>query len=481
MRRIGAATLLLLGASGQEAARPNIVWVCVDDMSAPFGCYGERAIATPNVDRLAAEGLKFTRAFLTATVCSPSRSALITGMYQTSIGAHHHRSGRGVLKIPLPDGVEPLPAIFRRAGYWTSIGDWAGEIRKGLGKTDYNFEWDRSIYDGNDWAGRKPGQPFFAQVMLNGGKHRHAKTWTAFAEKELGGLTDPESVVLPAHYPRDPVILADWAQYLDCARYVDKLVGRLLARLEEEKILEHTLIAFFCDNGISHARGKQFLYDEGMRTPLILRGPRIPRGAVREDLVQHIDLAAVSLASAGLSIPKGMQGRDFMAPGYAVQDAVFAARDRCDETVEELRALRTIRWKYIRNGYPKRPHLQPNRYKDGKAIVKRLKELHAEGKLDAAQSRIFAPERAPEELYDLDADPGELRNLAGEAAYRGTLEELRARLDRWRKETGDRGRESAAQYDSDMEVYLRGLRVPQEAEGLKRNIELMKRWAAEGR
>ena len=153
------------------AGRPNIVWIFVDDMSANFSCYGERLIETPHVDRLAREGTKFTRAFVTAPVCSPCRSALITGCYQTTIGAHHHRSGRGELKIHLPSGVEPVPALFKRAGYYTCIG--GPLVRgKGLGKTDYNFEWDESIYDGNDWSGRKPGQPFFMQVQLNGGKHR---------------------------------------------------------------------------------------------------------------------------------------------------------------------------------------------------------------------------------------------------------------------------------------------------------------------
>src|SRR5687767_4926546 len=143
-------------------------------MSANFGCYGEKLISTPNVDRLARDGTLFRRAFVTAPVCSACRSALITGMYQTSIGAHHHRSGRGELKIHLPEGVEPVPAVLQKAGYYTCIGSGLPEVtRRGkkakgggeLGKTDYNFEWDAKIYDGHDWAGRKPGQPFFMQVQ----------------------------------------------------------------------------------------------------------------------------------------------------------------------------------------------------------------------------------------------------------------------------------------------------------------------------
>ena len=237
---------------------PNVVWFVVDDMSANFSCYGEKLIQTPNVDRLAREGVRFSRAFTTAPVCSPSRSAMITGMYQTSIGAHHHRSGRGELKIQLPDGVVPVPLLFKQAGYYTGIG---GPLVKGgtqLGKTDYNFEWDRAIYDGNDWAGRKAGQPFFMQVQLHGGKYRHNKNWKQRALSELGSLTKPEDVTLPPYYPRDPVLLDDWAQYLDTVRYTDKEVGEVIARLEREGILDQTIIIFMTDHGISHARESSF-------------------------------------------------------------------------------------------------------------------------------------------------------------------------------------------------------------------------------
>lgn len=464
-------------AAGPADDRPNILWILVDDMSADFSCYGGKRIETPHVDRLAREGVRFSRAFTTAPVCSPSRSAIITGMYQTSIGAHHHRSGRGVEKIRLPEGVEPLPVLFKRAGYHTAIG---GPIAQGkaLAKTDYNFEWDRSMFDGNDWAGRKPGQPFFMQVQLQGGKNREGRVWAERSRKELGSLTSPEAVELPPYYPRDPLLLEDWARYLDAVRFTDKQVGAVVARLEAEGLLDSTVIIFLTDHGISHARGKQFLYDEGTHVPLVMRGPRIERGKLRDDLVEHIDVAATSLALAGIAIPKGMQGRDLFAAGYAPREAVFSARDRCDETVERIRAVRTARWKYIRNFHPQRPHLQPNRYKDNKPIVRKLRELHEAGKLDDLQVKLlFSPTRPPEELYDLEADPREVRNLAGDAAHAKTLEDLRARLDRWMKETGDRGPESDAMYDSDMAVYL-GERNDAE---LRKNIDFMKRWAAEGK
>lgn len=474
---------LTLGTPARAAeAKPNVVWIVVDDMSANFSCYGETTVQTPHVDRLAREGTRFRRAFTTAPVCSPCRSALITGMYQTTIGAQHHRSGRGVEKIHLPKGVEPVPALFQRAGYYTAIG---GPLVKGRGlaKTDYNFEWDPAIYNGNDWSGRKPGQPFFMQVQLHGGKYREGKNWPDTVQRALGTATHPEAVKLPPYYPRDPVLLDDWARYLDAVRYTDQQVGEVLARLEKEGILDQTVVIFTTDHGISHARGKQFLYDEGIHVPLVIRGPGVARGKVRDDLVEHIDIAATSLALAGIAIPQAMQGRDVFAPGGPGRDAVFAARDRCDETVDRIRSVRTERFKYIRNFYPARPHLQPNRYKDAKPIVQRLRELHDQGQLDALQERLlFAPSRPKEELYDLQSDPDEIQNLADDPAHRSTLEELRGRLDRWIEETGDRSRrpESAAMYDSDMAVYLGEKNKAQDAALLK-NIALMKQWAAEGK
>ncbi len=485
---------------GVAVAKPNILWFVVDDMSANFSCYGEKLIQTPNVDRLAREGTKFTRAFTTAPVCSPCRSAFITGMYQTTIGAHHHRSGRGTVKIELPPGVLPVPALFQKAGYYTCIGSGlpdAGRAGKGkakakaggggLGKTDYNFEWDESIYNSNDWAGRKAGQPFFMQVQLAGGKLRGgtaeaAKKLQQRAVTELGSATDPQKVTLPPYYPRDPVLLEDWAAYLDAVRFTDKHVGEVLARLEKEGILENTLVIFMTDHGISHARGKQFLYDEGTHIPFVVRGPGIAKGQVREDLIEQIDLAAISLGAAGIEIPKTMQAKNVFAKDYQPRTAVFAARDRCDETSEHIRSVRTDQWLYIKNYLPERPHLQPNAYKDGKSIVEKLRELHAAGKLDKVQEQLlFAPKRPTEELYEWTKDGYQLKNLAGDPKHAKTLADLRARHERWVKESGDKGAESPAMYDSDMAVYLAEKKNPEQRKELEENIAQMKKWAKEGK
>jgi arylsulfatase A-like enzyme len=479
---LAVASLALPARAADAPKPPNILWIIVDDMSANFACYGEKLIRTPHVDRLAKEGTQFTRAFVTAPVCSPCRSALITGCYQTTIGAHNHRSGRGAEKIHLPGGVVPVPVLFQQAGYYTCIGGPPAKQGKGLGKTDYNFGWDAKMYDGNDWAGRKPGQPFFMQVQLHGGKNREGANWAARVKQELGSNTNPADVTLPPYYPRDPVLLDDWAKYLDACRYTDKEVGDVMARLDKEGLLATTVVFFMTDHGISHARGKQFLYDEGIHVPFVVRGPGVEAGKVRADLIEHIDMAATSLALAGIEIPTWMQGRNVLAKDYQPRDAVFSARDRCDETTEHIRSVRTDRFKYIRNYLPDRPHLQPNRYKDNKAIVQKLRELHAAGKLDALQEKLlFAPTRPKEELYDLTADPFEVKNLAADPAHASTLAALRKRLADWEERTGDRGRtpEPAAMYDSDMAVYLGGQK--KNTDDLRKNIELMKKWAAEGK
>ena len=470
--------------------RPNIVWIIPDDMSAHFSCYGETAIETPNVDRLAGKGVKFTNAYVTAPVCSTCRSAFITGMYQTSIGAHHHRSGRGGQKIHLPEGVKLVPQLFQEAGYFTTISDWPGKKGK-LGKTDYNFEWDKAVYDGADWAGREDGQPFFAQIQTQGGKLRgkDAGGWEKMAsqaEKVFGDRTPDEAVKLPPYYPNHPDIVRDWAAYLDSVRLTDHMVGEVLDRLEAEGVLKNTLVLFMTDHGISHGRGKQFMYDEGLHVPLVISGPGIKAGTVRVDPVEHIDIAALSLAAAGIAIPDWMQARDILADDYTPREAVFAARDRCDETVDHMRSVRTRDFKYIRNFLPQRPYLQPCAYKDAKGILIALRDWHEKGKLDEVQELLFRETRPPEELYDVNADPNEIHNLAADPEYAGQLAELRGRLDTWMVETDDQGRtpESAEMFDSDMAVYLHTLRVrstPQHVKEVEDNIALMKQWAAAGK
>ncbi len=492
MKRITSIAFALFAAFSLQAdERPNIVWIIPDDMSANFGSYGETAIKTPNVDKLVARGVKFTNAYVTAPVCSTCRSAFITGMYQTSIGAHHHRSGRGEMKIELPESVKLVPEIFQEAGYHTSITGWPGKKGR-LGKADYNFEWDQSVYDGADWSDRKEGQPFFAQIQTPGGKLRGKdeagwEKMSSEAERVLGSRTSIEAVKLPPYYPNHPDIVRDWAAYLDSVRMTDHMVGEVIARLEKDGVLENTIVLFMTDHGISHGRGKQFMYDEGLHVPLVISGPGIKAGTVREDVVEHIDISALSLAAAGIEIPKNMHARDILAKSYEPREAVFAARDRCDETVDHMRSVRTNEFKYIRNFLPNRPYLQPCAYKDAKSVLIALREWNDAGKLNEAQALLFREVRPEEELYDVNADPHEIKNLADDPKFADKLKELRGRLDTWMVETDDKGRvlESWEMYDSDMAPYLHkfttpGREDPVQLKIIEDNIAQMKKWAAEG-
>ena len=230
---------------------------------------------------------------------------------------------------------------------------------------------------------------------------------------------------------------------------------------------------------MSHGRGKQFLYDEGTHIPFVVSGPGLPKGQRRKDLIEHIDMAAMSLALAAIPLPKTMQARDVLAPDYQPRDATYSARDRADETVDHIRSVRTERWKYIRNFLPQRPYLQPNDYKDHKPCVIALRAAEAAGQLNDAQRLLFATTRPPEELYDLAADPWEINNLAADPAHAKTLQELSAKLDRWMEQTNDQGRtpEPESRYDSDMAAYQGDKPKPE----VTKNIALMKQWAKEGK
>ncbi len=471
-------------------ARPNILWLVVEDQSKHYGFNGEKLVHTPVLDELAANGVRFINASVTAPVCSTARSALITGMYQTSIGAHHHRSGRGVAKINIPSHIKLIPELFQEGGYYTCLGSSghaSGTVspkhKDRLGKSDYNFEWNPNFFDAPEWSGRNQGQPFFAKICLSGGKARPE----ARASKDIPHV-DASKVALPPYYPRHPVVLEDWAAYLDTFSLMDFQVGQIIDRLKKEGEFENTIIFFITDHGVSHARGKQFCYDEGMMIPFFVHAlNRVKGGTVRKDPVLHIDLAATSLFFAGIEIPKHMEARTLFGPNFLKREFAVSARDRCDETYDRIRAVRSPEYKYIRNGYPARPHLQPCAYKDNKEIYVAIRDWGEKGKLnDLQQKLLLSPERAKEELYDLKNDPWELNNLADNPEHSKTLQKMRKALNQWIRETGDLGQnvESMKMYDSDMKVYLDGLANRGRGDRLqeiKSNIAQMKKWWKEGK
>lgn len=428
--------------------KPNIVWIIAEDICPDLGCYGASLIQTPNIDKLASEGVRFTNAFVTGPVCSTSRSALITGMYQTTIGAHNHRSHRGAYGLypskldgpdTLPKGIKLITDYFRKAGYFTANVTTPAPGVRGSGKTDFNFIITKP-FDGTDWNQRKPGQPFFAEISL-GISHRAFDNGVKFCKEHNIPLVDPDKVNLPPYYPDDPVAREDWAFYLDCIQAVDCQVGAILKRIKEENLVDNTIILFIGDHGRCMVRGKQWLYDGGIHIPLIVRWPgRIKPGSVRDDLVSGIDISATLLRLAGITLPEYMEGQVFLGPSRKEREYIIAARDRCDETVDRIRCVRTKYYKYIRNFMPERPYTQWNWYKEGMyPVLTLMKQLHAKGKLTPEQEIFMAFRKPEEELYDLLADPYEVHNLAKLPEFRGILKELRSILNQWISKTGDKG------------------------------------------
>ena len=425
-------------STGRGDDRPNVLWVFMDDVNPWMSCYGDDTIETEHVDALADEGVRFDRSYATAPVCTPSRSAVITGMYQTTIGAHNHYSSfetwRGVEMSewdPNHLGVRTIPEMFRSAGYYT-FND---------GKNHYNFvDRDRMLYDrhgegGFDpadpaWAGRRD-RPFFGQIQLSGGK--------AIFE-DVPSHVDPADVAVPPYYPDHPVYREAIADHYDAILEMDRTLGEIRTGLRADGLSENTVIWFFSDHGMMLPRHKQFCYEGGIRVPTIVAGPGVPHGEVRGDLISGIDVGPTSLSLAGIDVPSTMQGRDAFDPAFH-RDYVVAARDRCDYTIDRIRAVVTDRYKYIRNFMTDRPYLQPQ-YRDGREYMVVLKELYESGELDDVQSRFVAEERPAEELYDLHEDPHETNDLVHSTnrEHQETLGRLRTILHRWVVETDDRGR-----------------------------------------
>jgi arylsulfatase A-like enzyme len=431
------------GVSSAESAasqRPNILWLIAEDFGVELGCYGARPAVTPRLDALAAEGARYTRFYTTAPVCSASRSAFMTGMYQTTIGAHNHRSHRDD-GYRLPRGVRLLTEYFRDGGYYTAnIGQLPPQLKfKGTEKIDWNFTQPENPFDSRRWSDLKSHQPFFAQINFQETHRRfHAPP-----------RTDPAAVEVPPYEPDHPVTRADRAAYFDSTAELDRKVGLILDLLRADGLADNTIVVFFGDNGQAHVRGKQFCYEEGLHVPLTIRWPKqfpapeqLQPGAVDTRLLMAIDLAPSMLSLAGLPVPEKMQGSVFLGTDAAEpRQYVFGARDRCDETQFRLRTVRDARYRYIRNFTPERPFLQANAYKEKSYPVwKLLKELHAEGKLTPVQEVLCAPTMPEEELYDLEQDPHEIVNLAGSSEHAEAKHRLRKVLDDWIEATNDQGR-----------------------------------------
>ena len=422
--------------------RPNILWLSAEDLSPHFGAYGDAVARTPTIDQLARQGMRFTNVFVTLPICAPSRSAIITGMYQNAIGTMHMRTTEdGVESLPgpylavPPHYVKAFPEYLRAAGYYTTNNS----------KTDYQFGTPFTIWDESSnrahWRNRPdPNQPFFAVFNFTG--THESQVWeTSAARRGKPLVTDPASVEVPPYYPDTPAVRADLARHYDNIADLDAWVANLLGQLEEDGLLENTIVFFWTDHGDGLPRAKRALYDSGLHVPLIIRWPgQLPAGAVNEELVSLIDLAPTVLSLAGVPVPLHMQGRVITGPEKGAEpEYVFAGVDRVDMSYDMVRAARDHRYKYIRNFYPDKPYVDFVPYRNNSATMQELLRLHASDALTGAPALWMADSRPPEELYDTQADPHEVRNLARSAEHRATLERMRGALDGWMDRIGDLG------------------------------------------
>ncbi|TWT81311.1 Arylsulfatase [Planctomycetes bacterium CA13] len=408
--------------------KPNIVWIMAEDISTELSCYGHPAVKTPNLDALARQGARYTQAFCTAPSCTPSRNAMMTGVYQTRTDTQDQRR-RGVI---LPEGMKPITHLLREAGYFTALGCGYST------KTDLNFEAE-PLFDGRDWSQRKKGQPFFAQITLNI-SHRQPKEGWAPVRGASEHPVKLDEVELPPYFPDHPVCRQDWAEYLDSIEKVDSQVAAILERLRTEGIEDNTIVIFIGDNGRCHLRGKCWLYDGGIHVPLIIRWPgAIKSGMVNDDMVSMIDISATILDIAGAELPTYLDGHSILGERAKKRDHIFAARDLVDEVMDHIRCVRTKRFKYIRNYTPENGYRECSYVQNYRPMLAVIRDLHARDELTEAQQLILAETKPEEELYDVQDDPHELSNLAQSPKHQKTLAELRVRLDEWIADTKDKG------------------------------------------
>lgn len=433
-------------ADAAGAGRPNILWISVEDMSPHLGVYGDPVARTPALDRLAAQSVRFTRAFSTAPVCAPSRAAIITGMYQTAIGAQHMRTTEDrvpelpgpYLAVP-PFYVKAFPEYLRAAGYYTT----------NRVKTDYQFGVPFTIWDDVSqtahWRNRRDrSQPFFSvfNLMVT---HESQIFPSSPARAGKPRVTDPAAIRVPPYYPDTPAVREELARMYDNIADMDGQVAAILRELEEDGLADDTVVFFWSDHGDGVPRAKRSLYDSGLLVPLMIRwpkglGPGPAPGTTSERLVSLLDLAPTVLRLAGVPVPAHLHGEVLLGPSSGPpRQFIFAARDRMDIEYDMMRSARDGRFLYIRNFQPELPYAGHITYRNQSAIMQEWLRLQAEGTLTGTPALWMRSSRPAEELYDTVADPHQVRDLSAEPAHRGTLERMRTAVAGWMRDIGDQG------------------------------------------
>ncbi|QDU76249.1 Arylsulfatase [Bremerella volcania] len=428
---ITVSSLLVFSGTLRAADLPNILWITSEDNGPELGCYGDTYADSPNIDSIAAKGMKYKRAWSNAPVCAPARTTIISGIYPPALGAEHMRS-----QTVLPEDFHMFPYYLHEAGYYCTNNS----------KEDYNlakegFVWDQSNGKAH-WRNRKEGQPFFAVFNFTTSHESQLR------KRPHTPVHDPAKVRVPAYHPDTPEVRRDWAQYYDKITEMDKQVGKVLAQLKEDGLEEDTIIFYYGDHGSGMPRSKRWPYDSGLHVPMIVHVPEkfkklAPKeyevGGTSERLVGFIDLAPTVLSLAGIEPKDWMQGHAFMGqyetkpPKY-----MFGFRGRMDERYDMVRSVTDGRFVYIRNYMPHKIYGQHIDYMFQTPTTQVWKKMYDEGKLNEAQSH-FWEEKPSEELYDLTSDPDEVNNLAGDPKYAEQHLQLKNALHSWQSVIRDVG------------------------------------------
>ncbi|MFC5624798.1 sulfatase-like hydrolase/transferase [Algoriphagus winogradskyi] len=445
--------------------RPNILWLVTEDMGAYIPAFGDSSAITPNLNRLAREGVIYTNLYSTSGVCAPSRAAIATGMYPSSIGANHMRTDSytevtGLPKyeaVPGPE-VKMVSELLREKGYYTSNNY----------KEDYQFKAPVTAWDENGpyahWRNRAEDQPFysifnfttthesglFEPYGFRNIEMRHYHSGDTTYKWEPGNMTETETPVhvskdqefaVPPYLPNTPIVQRDmWKLYNNISE-MDRQLGAILAQLEEDGLLENTIIVFYGDHGGPLPREKRLIYDSGLNTPMIIRYPNSWRAGSKDDqLISFVDFAPTLLSLIGEKPLDYMQGQAFLGDFQAQEkrEYIHGAADRFDEVTDAIRAVRDKQFKYIRNYRPNQGYYLPLTYREQIPTMQELLRMNESGELNASQAQWFRKSKLKEELYDCEADPYELNNLAEDPNYQEKLKELSNELDRWLTDIDDR-------------------------------------------
>jgi len=407
--------------------KPNIIWIMAEDMSTDLECYGMPNVKTPNLNKMASEGIRFNNAFVTNPICSPSRSSMMIGAHQIKTNTHHHRSNRD---IPLDPQFVPFTKLLRDAGYTTILGNHA-VMKKGR-KIDVNFKHESiGAWDGKTQFGlfdkydtfEKKDEPFFAQIQCVATHRGH--WWNEVREKSQHPV-DPKTVTLPPYLADHPAVRLDWAKYLDQIEFMDNEVGMIFKELEAKGMADNTIVIFIGDNGRCNIRGKGYLQDPGLRIPLLIHYPKeIKAGQVSDKVISATDITATIVDYAGIKVPEFMTGQPIFDKKFN-RKYVYGARDLWDEIDEKSRAVTSGEWSYIRNDKPEIPYDAHQAYLEFyRPAVHVMRTLYKEGKLNENQKPFFEPKKPIEELYNLKKDPFQLNNLASNPEYSKILKKLR--------------------------------------------------------